>query len=83
MLLTHVVRPEQHAVVRTTRCPPNFNPIEDVFPMGSSWLRRFSLPDEYSAWSMFTINSMLEHITGEKCHGFLRAAMRRCGMYVQ
>jgi len=34
---------------------PDFNPIEDVFSVGSSWLRRWSSPEQFNAWPMATI----------------------------
>jgi len=61
---------------------PDFNPIEDVFSVGSSWLKRLSSPDQFNAWPMLTINTMLEHITGDMCRGFVRAAVRRYNAYV-
>jgi len=61
---------------------PDFNPIEDVFSVGSSWPRRYSHPEQFNAWPMLTINSMLAHITGDMCRGFLKAAVRRYHMYV-
>jgi len=61
---------------------PDFNPIEDVFSVGSSWLRRYSHPEQFNAWPMLTINSMLAHITGDMCRGFVKAALRRYNMYV-
>ena len=56
---------------------PDFNPIEDVFSVGSSWLKRWPSPDQFNAWPMLTINSMLEHVTRDMCRGFVRAAVRR------
>jgi len=61
---------------------PDFNPIEDVFSVGSSWLRRWSSPDQFNAWPMLTINSMLEYISGDMCRGFVKAAVRRYSMYI-
>ena len=62
---------------------PDFNPIEDVFSVGSSWLRRWSSPDQFNAWPMLTINSMLNHTTGDICKGFFKAAVRRYNAYVR
>jgi len=59
---------------------PDFNPIEDVFSVGSSWLRRYSHPEQFNAWPMLPMNSMLAHITGETCRGFVKAAVRRYSM---
>ena len=61
---------------------PDFTRIEDVFSMGSSWLRRSSSPEEYKACPMLTINSMLEHISGAMCRGFVKAAVRRYNLYM-
>ena len=61
---------------------PDFHSIEDGFSVASSWLRRFSFLDQYSAWPMPTINSMIERITGEMCCGFVHATMRRYSTYV-
>jgi len=60
---------------------PDFNAIEDVFSVGSSSLRRFSGPEEYSAYPMMTNNSMLEHINGAMCRWFVEAALRRYNFY--
>ena len=54
---------------------PDINPIEDVFSVGSSWLKRWSSLEQFNAWPMLTINTMLEHITGDMCRGFVRAAV--------
>ena len=62
---------------------PNFNPIEDVFSARSCWLRRWSSPDQFNASPVLTINSMLEHITGNLCRGFDRVAVRRYNLYVR
>jgi len=56
---------------------PDFNPIEDVLSVGSSWLRRWCSQDQFNAWPMTTVDSMLLHITGNMCRGFVRAAVRR------
>jgi len=56
---------------------PDFNPIEDVFSVGSSWLRRCSSPAQFNMWPMLTIDSMLLHFFGRMCQGFVRAAVRR------
>jgi len=59
-----------------------FNPIEDVFSVSSSWLKRWSCPDQFNAWPMLTVNSMLEHITGDMCRGFVHASVRRYNTHV-
>lgn len=56
---------------------PDCNAIDVVLYVGSSWLRRFFGPEEYSACPMLTNNSMLEHITGAVCRWFVKAAVRR------
>jgi len=61
---------------------PEFNPIEDVFSVGSSLLRRCSAPAQFNAWPMLRIDTMLLYITGQMCRGFVRAATRRYRMYV-
>jgi len=61
---------------------PDFNPIEDVFSTGSSWLRRWSSPSQFNDWPMSTIDNMLNSITGDMCTGFVKAAVRRYLMYV-
>jgi len=43
---------------------PDVNPIEDVFSVGSSWLRRWSSSAQFNAWPMPTIDTMLLHVTG-------------------
>jgi len=61
---------------------PDLNPIEDVFSVDSSWLKRWSSPDQFNAWPILTINSMLEHVTGDMRCGFVRAAVRRYNAHV-
>ena len=58
------------------------NSIEDVFAVGSSWLRRWSSPKRVNALPMLTIRSMLDHITGHMCRGSEQAAERRYSLYV-
>jgi len=68
------------ASVAVLLLPPyssDFNPSEDVFTVGSSWLKRWSCPDQFNAWPMLPVNSLLEHITGNMCRDFVRAAVRR------
>jgi len=69
-------------VLRLPQYSPDFNPIEDVFSVGSSLLRRWSSPDQFNDWPMLTINPMLERITGNMCRGFIPAAVRRYILYV-
>jgi len=61
---------------------PDFNPVENVFSVRSSWLKRWSFPDQYIAWPMLTVNSMLEPITGDMWRGFVRVAVRSYKAYV-
>jgi len=61
---------------------PDFNPIEYVFSVGSSWLRRWSSPDQFNAWPMTTIDAMLLRITGDMSRGFVKAAVRRYNLYI-
>lgn len=61
---------------------PDFNPIEDVFSVGSSWLRRHSSPAQFNDWPMSSIDTMLGSISGAMCSGFVRAAVRRYLLYV-
>ena len=61
---------------------PDFNPIEDFFSMGSSFLRRWSSPSQFNDWSMSTIDSMLSSTTGDMCTGCVKAAVLRYLMYV-
>jgi len=61
---------------------PNFNPIEDIFSVGSSWLRRWSSPAQFNAWPMLPIDTMLLHVTGAMCRGSVHAAVRRYKLYV-
>jgi len=42
---------------------PDFNPIEDILSVRSSWLRRCSSPAPISMWPMLTIDTMLLHIS--------------------
>jgi len=69
-------------VLLMPRYSPDFNPIEDLFYVGSSWLRRWSSPDQFNAWTMNTIEAMLLHITGAICREFVKAAARRYNIYI-
>jgi len=42
---------------------PDFNPIEDILSVRSSWLRRCSSPAPISMWPMLTIDTMLLHVS--------------------
>jgi len=63
-------------------CSPDFNPIEDLFSIGSSWLRRYSHREQFNTRPMLTINSMPADITGDMCRGFVKSAVLRYNMYV-
>jgi len=60
----------------------DMNPTEDVFSVSRSWLRRWSSPYQFNMWPMTIIYSMLLHITGDMCRGFVHAAVRRYSLYV-
>ena len=70
------------AVLLVSPYSPDFHPIEDVFSVGSSWLRRYLSPEEYNGWPMLTINNILEHISGTMCRGLVKAAVRRYNLYI-
>jgi len=63
-------------------CSHEFNPIEDVFSTGSSWLRLWISPSEGKDWPMSTIDSMLNSISGDMCAGFAKEAVPRYLMNV-
>jgi len=52
---------------------PDFNPIEDMFSVGGSWLRRHATPEQFNACN---IALMLSSITPAMCRGFVKAAVR-------
>ena len=56
---------------------PDFNPIEDLFSVGGSWLRRRSSPAQFNVWPMLTIDTMILYFTGQMRRGFVEAAVRR------
>lgn len=60
---------------------PDFNPIENVFSVGSSWLRRWVSSDQYNEWPMLSIDLMLGHVTEDMCTGLVAAAVRRYLLY--
>jgi len=76
------VRAAGVAVLLVSPYSPDFNPIEDLFSVGSSWLRRYLSPEEYNEWPMLTINNILEHISGAMCRGLVKAAVRRYNLYI-
>jgi len=55
---------------------PDFNPIEDVISVGSSWLRRHATPEQFNARPFYCIALMLSSITPAMCHDFVKAAVR-------
>jgi len=61
---------------------PAFNPLDDVFSVGSSWIRRHVSSEQFSVWPFTTLTSMLLHITPDMCAGFVKAAVRRYLSYV-
>ena len=84
-LMMKWLRQPRESLVLSSCCSPYspyFNLIEDMFSVGRSWLKRWSSPYQFNAWPMLTINSMLEHVTEERCRGFVRAAVRRYNAYV-
>jgi len=69
-------------VLSFTPYSPDFDPKEDVFSVGSNFLRRCYSPAQFNAWPMLTIDTMLLYITGQMCRGFVRAEVRRYRLYV-
>jgi len=61
---------------------PDFNPIEDVFSVGSSWLRRHVTPEQFNEWPFLCIALMLSSISSAICRGFVKAAMRNYTLYI-
>ena len=61
---------------------PDYNPIEDVFSVGSSWLRRSVTPEQFNDWPFLSIAAMLSHITPAMCTGFVRAAVKNYCFYI-
>lgn len=72
-----VLRDEGVFVLLLQHCSPYFFPIEDIFSVGSSWLRRWSPPAQQNAWKSLTSDTMLSYVTGGMCERSLRAAVRR------
>jgi len=50
--------------------------VEDVFSVGSSWIRRHVTSEQVFAWPFTTLTSMLLHITPDMCAGFVKAVSR-------
>jgi len=61
---------------------PDFMPIEEVFPTGSSWLRWWSTPAQFNDGPMSTIDNMLHSIVREMGPWFVKVTMPRYLMYV-
>jgi len=61
---------------------PDCNPIEDVFSVGSSRLRRSVSPERFSDWPFLSVAAMLSHITYAMCTGFVRAAVKNYCLYI-
>jgi len=61
---------------------PDFNPIEDAFSFGSSWLRRSVTPEQFIDRPFLSIAAMLSHITPAMCAGFVRAAVKNYCFYI-
>jgi len=61
---------------------PDINPVEDVFSVGISWLRRHVTSEQFSVWPFTTLTSMLLHITSDMCAGLVKAAVHRYLTYV-
>jgi len=61
---------------------PDFNPVEDVFSVGNSWLRRNVTSKQFSAWPFTKLTAMLLHLTPDMCTGFAKAAIRHYMAYV-
>jgi len=61
---------------------PDFNPIDDVFSVGSSRLRRHVTPEQFNAWPFYCIALMLSSITPAMCRGFVKVAVRNYALYI-
>jgi len=61
---------------------PDFNPIEDVFSVGSTWLRRHVTPEKFNEWPFLFIALMLSSISSAMCRGFVKAAVRNYTLYI-
>jgi len=55
---------------------PDFNPIEDVFSVGSIWRRHHATPKQFNAGPFYCIALMLPSITPALYRGFVKAAVR-------
>jgi len=61
---------------------PDFNPIEDVLSVGSTWLRRHVTPEQLNEWPFLCIALMLSDISPVMCRGFVKAAVRNYTLYI-
>jgi len=61
---------------------PDLNPIQNVFPVRSSWLLRLVTCDQYGAWPYYTVSLTLAFITPDMCRGFEKAAVRDYKEYI-
>ena len=62
---------------------PDFNLIEDVFSVGSSWLRRHVTPEQFNEWPFLCIALMLSSILSAMCRASVKAAVRNYTLYLQ
>ena len=62
---------------------PDLNPIEDVFSVGRSWLRRHVTPEHFNEWPFLRIALMLSSISPAMCRGFVKTAVRNITLYIQ
>ena len=61
---------------------PDFHPIEDVFSVGISWLRRHVTPEQFNEWPFLCIELMLSSISSAMCGGFVKAAVGNNTLYI-
>jgi len=61
---------------------PDFNPIEDVFSVGSSWLWRHVTPEQFNVWPFLCVALMLSSISPAMCRSFVKAALRNYTLYI-
>ena len=61
---------------------PDFNPIEDVFSVASSWLRRSFSPEQLNDWPFLKVAPMLSQLSPIMCTGFVRGAVMNYCLYI-
>jgi len=61
---------------------PDFNPVKDVFSVGSSWLRRHVTPEQFFAWPFTSLTTIFLHVPQAMCASFVKAAVHRYTSYV-